>query len=104
MPGLGFLAPAFLLGALAAAIPIVLHLLRRRPDSVFAFSAVRLLRPAPRREARRRRLRNLLLLGLRVAVLLLLAEAAILLAGGRAAELDRLVGPRTCQEEAREAL
>ena len=34
MFGLGFLAPAFLLGALAVAVPIVLHLFRRRTDRV----------------------------------------------------------------------
>ncbi len=73
MAGIGFLAPLFLLGALAVAIPLVLHLLRQRADPVQPFSAVKLLRAAPVEQARRRRLRDILLLALRVAALLLLA-------------------------------
>ena len=73
MAGLGFVAPLFLLGALAVAVPLVLHLLRQRADPVQLFSAVKLLRAAPVEQARRRRLRDLLLLALRVAALLLLA-------------------------------
>lgn len=73
MAGVGFLAPLFLLGALAVAVPLVLHLLRQRADPVQPFSAVKLLRAAPVEQARRRRLRDLLLLALRVAALLLLA-------------------------------
>lgn len=73
MAGLGLLAPAFLLGALAAAVPIVLHLLERRPAVVRPFSAMRLLRPAQASEIRRRRIRQLLLLSVRVLALLLLA-------------------------------
>jgi hypothetical protein len=65
MGGLGFLSPAFLLGALAIGIPLVLHLLRQRADPVQPFSAVRLLRAAPVEQARRRRLRDLLLFALR---------------------------------------
>lgn len=73
MGGFGFLAPAFLLGALAAAVPIALHLLERRPAVVRPFSAMRLLRPAPASEIRRRRMRHLLLLSSRVLALVLLA-------------------------------
>lgn len=72
---MSFLAPLFLLGTLAAAVPIVLHLLKREPDARVRFSAVRLLRSAPVEHAHRRRLRELLLLALRVAALLLLAFA-----------------------------
>lgn len=72
---MSFLFPAFLLGALAAAIPIILHLRKRERAPRVAFSDVRLLRRAPVTEARWRRLRELLLLALRVAALLLLAVA-----------------------------
>lgn len=72
---MGFLAPIFLLGALAAAVPIVLHLLRREPEARVPFAAVRMLRHAPVEHADRRRLRDLLLLIMRVAALLLLAFA-----------------------------
>src|ERR687895_463138 len=72
---MSFLYPAFLLGALAVAIPIVLHLLRRTVAPQVPFTAVRLLRRKPLEQTRRRRLRELLLLAARVAALLLLAGA-----------------------------
>ena len=55
------------------AIPVVLHLFRRRNDPVVPFSAMRFLHQVPIEQARRRRLQDLLLLALRVAALLLLA-------------------------------
>ena len=70
-----FLTPAFLLGALAVAVPIVLHFLRRERLPRVPFSDVRLLRHARVEQTRRQRLRELLLLALRVAALLLLALA-----------------------------
>ncbi len=70
-----FLSPLFLFGTLAAAVPIVLHLLRREPEPRVRFSAVKLLRHAPVEYTERRRLRELLLLALRVAALVLLAIA-----------------------------
>ena len=72
---MGFLSPLFLIGAAAAAVPIVLHLLRREPETRVRFAAVHLLRHAPVEHSSRRRLRELLLLALRVAALLLLALA-----------------------------
>ena len=75
MFGLSFLSPAFLVGALAAALPVVLHLLGRRPQRRVLVPAVRLLKGAPAQETRRRRLRELALLALRVTAVLLLALA-----------------------------
>lgn len=75
MFGLSFLSPLFLIGAAAAAIPIALHLFFRRTEPVIDFAAMRYLRPAPVEHSRRRRLRELLLLALRVAALCLLAMA-----------------------------
>ena len=72
---MGFLTPAFLLGALAVAVPIVLHFLRRERLPRVPFSDVRLLRGARVEQTRRQRLRELVLLALRVAALLLLALA-----------------------------
>ena len=43
MGGMSFLSPLFLLGALAVAVPIVLHLFRRRTEVVVRFSGGRLL-------------------------------------------------------------
>ncbi len=73
MFGLGFLAPAFLAGALAVAIPILLHLFRRRSDRVIDFPAVQMLPQTPVQQQERRTLRDLLLLALRIAALVLLA-------------------------------
>lgn len=75
MGGLSFLYPAFLIGALAISVPIILHLLRRKTETVVDFPAVRLLEKAPIEQQRRRRLREIILLILRVAALLLLAFA-----------------------------
>lgn len=73
MSTLRFLSPLFLLGALAVAVPLILHLLRQRVDPIVEFSAVRFLRRAPVERARRRRLRDVLLFLLRTAAVLLLA-------------------------------
>jgi hypothetical protein len=72
---MSFLYPAFLLGAIAIALPIALHLLRRDVAPEVPFSAVRLLRRSPIDRTRRRRLRDLILLAARVAALALLAMA-----------------------------
>jgi hypothetical protein len=73
--GLAFLSPLFLLGALAVALPIVLHLRRQDTAPAHAFAAIRFLRRAPVEARRPRQLRDLLLLALRVAALALLAAA-----------------------------
>ncbi|HUQ86538.1 MAG TPA: BatA domain-containing protein [Vicinamibacterales bacterium] len=73
MGGISFLSPLFLIGAVAAALPILLHLFHRKTEVVIDFPAVSLLTRAPVQQHRRRRLRELLLLALRVAALLLLA-------------------------------
>ena len=72
---LSFLSPLFLAGAAAAAVPIVLHLLKREPEPRVKFAAVKLLKRAPVEHTEKRRLRELLLLALRVAALVLLALA-----------------------------
>jgi hypothetical protein len=70
---LRFLSPLFLIGLSAAAVPIFLHLFRRQADPVVLFGAVRFLQRAPVEQARRRRLREWLLLALRTLALVLLA-------------------------------
>jgi hypothetical protein len=72
---LSFLSPLFLAGAAAAAVPIVLHLLKREPEDRVKFAPVKLIRQAPVEHTDRRRLRELLLLALRVTALVLLALA-----------------------------
>ena len=72
---MSFLFPAFLAGALAVAIPIILHFVRRQSAPPLTFSDLRFLRRAQTAAVRRRRLQEWLLLALRVAALLLLAAA-----------------------------
>ena len=75
MFGLSFLSPLFLVGLAAAAIPIAIHLFHRRTEPVVEFSAMRFLRRAPVEQSHRRRVRELILLALRAAALVLLALA-----------------------------
>jgi Aerotolerance regulator N-terminal/von Willebrand factor type A domain len=72
---MSFLYPAFLIGAVAIAVPIVLHLLRREVAPEVPFTAVRLLQRSRIERVHRRRLRELLLLAARVIALVLLAAA-----------------------------
>lgn len=73
---MGFLSPALLLLGLAIAVPLVLHLFQRQHGPRVEFPALRYLRRAEKEHARRIKLRQLLLLLLRVAALILLALAA----------------------------
>src|SRR5947208_12809042 len=70
---MSFLAPLFLLGALAVAFPVVFHLIRRTTRERTPFSSLMFLQPSPPRLTRRSRLEHILLLLLRCAVLCLLA-------------------------------
>ena len=73
--GLTFLHPAFLFGALAASVPVLIHLIYRRRALVHRFPAVRFLLLADKRTARKFRLHQWLLLALRVLAILLLILA-----------------------------
>jgi hypothetical protein len=70
---MSFLAPLFLLGGLAIALPVIFHLIRRTSKERVPFSSLMFLQPTPPRVTRRSRLENILLLILRCLVLLLLA-------------------------------
>lgn len=70
---MSFLAPLFLLGAAAIALPILFHLARRTTREHLLFSSLMFLQPTPPRVTRRSRLEHLLLLLLRCLVLALLA-------------------------------
>src|SRR5688572_13873860 len=61
-----FLAPLMLVGLAGAAVPIVIHLIGRRRAPVRRFAAMDFLLGTNRRVARRLRLRELLLLAVRV--------------------------------------
>ena len=73
---IAFLSPLYLLAAAAAAVPLLIHLMRRRIGTRVDFPAVRYLARAEREHSRKLRLRNLLLMLLRVAAVLLVVLAA----------------------------
>ena len=64
-----FLTPAYLIGGILIALPIVLHWLRRDVAPRVPFTAVRLLPASQIERSRRRRLRDILLLAARVLAL-----------------------------------
>src|SRR5437764_4312553 len=72
---MGLLAPWFLAGVAAVALPIYLHLLRRHSTTPRPFSSLMFFEPRTQSSIRHRRLRYLLLLSLRMALLVLLALA-----------------------------
>ncbi len=73
---MSFLAPYFLLLGGAAAVPLLLHLMRRNIATKVDFPAARYLQRAEQEHSRSLRLRNLLLMLLRVLLVLTLAIAA----------------------------
>jgi hypothetical protein len=72
---MGALNPLFLLAGVAVAVPIILHLFHRHETRRFSFPALRYLERTEKEHARQIRLRQLLLLLARVAVLVLLVGA-----------------------------
>ena len=70
-----FIAPWFLIGLIAAGIPLLLHLRRRRDHRRIVFSTNQFFDERFLRSARRARLQNLLLMLLRMALLALLVLA-----------------------------
>ncbi|MHB0964678.1 MAG: BatA domain-containing protein [Gemmatimonadaceae bacterium] len=73
---MSLLAPLALLLGLAAAVPLWLHLRRRKVEMRLDFPAVRYLLRAEQEHARELKARNALLMFLRVAIVLLVAFAA----------------------------
>lgn len=82
---MSFLEPLYLLLAGAAAVPLLLHLLRRRIGLRVEFPAARYIVRAERENSRKLKLRNLLLMFLRILAVLLVALAA-------ARPVGRLIG------------
>src|SRR5688500_16071843 len=75
MGWLTFLNPAFLWGALAASIPVIIHLINRRRARTVRFLAVKFILRSERRIARKYRVKQWLLLALRTLILFLLTTA-----------------------------
>ena len=72
---MGFLAPWFLAGALAVALPVWLHLLKQHKSTPLPFSSLMFFEQRTQSSIKHRRLKYLLLFALRVALLILLALA-----------------------------
>ncbi len=67
---LNFLNPAILFGALAAVIPLIIHLFSRRKVKVVEFSSLKHLKAMQKRQVRRLKVRQLLLLIVRTLLIL----------------------------------
>ncbi|MBI4446756.1 MAG: BatA domain-containing protein [Acidobacteria bacterium] len=70
-----FLAPLFLLGALAIAGPIILHLIRRERSERLPFASLMFFRRIPRKDLQRQKLKYLFLLLLRCLAIALIVSA-----------------------------
>lgn len=70
-----FLAPLFLLGLAAIAVPVLIHLTQRERRTVVEFPSLMFLRKIPYESVKRRRIRDWLLLALRAAALALIVAA-----------------------------
>src|SRR5439155_12308678 len=93
----GFLAPWFLAGLAAVGLPIWLHLLRQHKTTPLPFSSLMFFEKRTQSSIKHRRLKYLLLLALRIALLILLALAFanpfINTSGAAAAGGKKLVAP-----------
>lgn len=72
---MSFLAPLFLAGLAALAVPIILHLVQKEKKDPVTFPSLMFLSKVPYKTTRRRRLRDLLLLALRAAAIVLVVGA-----------------------------
>jgi anti-sigma factor ChrR (cupin superfamily) len=72
---MGFIAPFVLLGLGALAIPVLIHLIQRERKRVVQFPSLMFLRRIPYQSVRRRRIRDWLLLCMRLAALALIVMA-----------------------------
>src|SRR5262245_31491603 len=69
---MSFLNPFFLFGSLALAIPVLIHLVRREKSEIIPFSSLMFLLKVPKRAIRQQKIKNLLLMALRLLILALL--------------------------------
>lgn len=73
--GFSFLAPLFLAGLAAVAIPILVHLTHRERSETVQFPSLMFLRRVPYRTVRRQRIRHWLLFAMRLAAIVLIVAA-----------------------------
>src|SRR5262245_37436683 len=72
---MNFLNPFFLLGSLALAVPILIHLVRKEKTEIVPFSSLMFLLRVPKSSIRQQKIKNLLLMALRLLLLALLVSA-----------------------------
>jgi Aerotolerance regulator N-terminal/von Willebrand factor type A domain len=72
---MGFIAPLVLVGLGALAIPVLIHLIQRERKRVVEFPSLMFLRRIPYQSVRRRRIRDWMLLFMRLAALALIVMA-----------------------------
>src|SRR6185503_5557086 len=72
---MSFLNPYLLFGSLALAIPVLIHLVRREKSEIIPFSSLMFLLKVPKRSIRQQKMKNLLLMALRLLILALLVGA-----------------------------
>src|ERR671930_2090318 len=72
---MSFLNPFLLFGSLALAIPILIHLVRREKSEIIPFSSLMFLLKVPKRSIRQQKIKNLLLMALRLLILAMLVAA-----------------------------
>jgi len=72
---MSFLTPLFLLGLAALAVPVLIHLTQKERKSVVEFPSLMFLRKIPYESVQRRRIRDWLLLAMRLAALAMIVTA-----------------------------
>src|SRR5437867_3629479 len=72
---MSFLNPYLLFGSLALSIPVLIRLVRREKSEIIPFSSLMFLLKVPKRSIRQQKMKNLLLMALRLLILALLVGA-----------------------------
>src|SRR5436190_22319004 len=72
---MSFLNPYLLFGSLALSIPVLIHLVRREKSEIIPFSSLIFMLKVPKRSIRQQKMKNLLLMALRLLIIALLVGA-----------------------------
>ena len=72
---MAFLNPLFFIGSLVLAVPILVHLVKRDKSEIVRFSSLMFLLRIPKKAIRQQKLRNLLLMAMRLLLIALLVGA-----------------------------
>ena len=72
---MSFLNPLFFIGSLVLAVPILVHLVKKDKSEIVQFSSLMFLLRIPKKAIRHQKLRNLLLMAMRLLLIALLIGA-----------------------------